>query len=221
MLGFCNNCSPAFLFGIVGSIFPDKSSPLMLFLIQLETSLIIAMFTELESGTSVPAAGPSFTLTESVNRAIRSMASVCAWVMLAGVVTGYLDRWLFPLLPEPVPRIISGMLEITGGILRLTPLTENLRFLLSSIFLCFGGICVWMQIQGLASGCGLSTGCCFRQKALQGILGGILALGVTAIGPCVLLIPVIPMAFGKKRLEKTFRWVYNGSHKGGYANVVP
>ena len=222
MLGFCNNCSPAFLFGIAGSVLGSPRDAVYLFLIQLETALLLARFTGFCGNRTVHLSAGNASLPESVNRAVRSMCTVCAWVVLAGVATGFLRRWIFPLLPIPLPQLLTGLLEITGGILGLTTLTEiNLRFLLCAGFVCLGGISVWLQIHALVSPRGLSTAICFRQKCIQGLLGVVIASGIVLIGPMALSIPVIPLLIRKKGLEKPIQTVYNGSRKGGYANVVP
>ena len=222
MLGFCNNCSPAFLFGIAGSVLASPHEAVYLFLIQLETALLIARFTYFHKSSDVRISAKSIFLPEAVNRAIRSMCTVCAWVVLAGVVTGFLRRWIFPLLPVPAPHILTGLLEITGGVLGLAALPEvKIRFVLCTGFVCFGGLSVWLQIHGLASPRGLSTDCCCRQKCTQCLLGILIASGIVLIGPMALSMPVFLLLIRKKRLEKPVRNVYNGSHKGGYANVVP
>ena len=221
MLGFCNNCSPAFLFGIAGSIFSDTAA-LWIFLIQLETALLTASITEFEPEKAVSPPGVKTASGGAVSRAMRSMASVCAWVILAGVAAGFLERWVYPLLPGLLPRIISGMLEITGGILGLSSVTEeSVRFILCAGFVCFGGFSVWMQIATLASGQALSAIPCFRQKCVQGAAGAALAAAVLYLGPASLLIPPIFLLIRKKGLENPPRSVYNGSRKGGIDYVVP
>lgn len=222
MLGFCNNCSPAFLFGIAGSIFSHPSTALLLFLIQLETALLLASCSSFSGQPCIQTEAQAASVNEAVSRAVRSMTSVCAWVILAGVGTGFLDRWLYPLLPEPLPEIITGMLEITGGVLGLAGVdSEALRFVLCSGFVCFGGFSVWMQISSLTSARGLWAGVCFRQKALQGLLGLLVGAGVLLIGPGVLLVIPVLVGIRKKRLEKAHGTVYNDSHKGGYCHVIP
>ena len=222
MLGFCNNCSPAFLFGIVGGVFGNLTAPLLIFLIQLETALLLAAYTDFKQASSVTARRLPCTVADAVSRGIRSSVSVCAWVILAGVVSGFLKRWLFPLFPAPIPQIITGILEITGGILGLSSVhREELRFLLCTFFVCFGGFCVWMQIGAVVAPLGFSTARCFRQKTVQAALGSVIAAGVLLLGPVGLMIPVILLLIRKKTLEKPIRNVYNGSRKGGLDHVVP
>lgn len=216
MLGFCNNCSPAFLFGILGSVLADSYAPLFVFLIQLETAMVTARIFPSVSGQAldVPRSTPS--LPQAVTRAVRSMVSVCAWVILAGVITGFLNRWLFTFLPEPVPAIITGLMEITGGVLGLNEISdEGLRFVLCCIFVCFGGVSVLLQIQSIAGEKGLSMGVCVRQKLLQALLGGFFAGFSATFGPALLLLPLIFLLLWKKAVEIPGKSVYNNLHKGG------
>lgn len=221
MLGFCNNCSPAFLFGIAGGLFSDLRIPALIFLIQLESAMLVARFTAFDAKACCTVKTRPCTLPDAVLRATKSMISVCAWVVLAGVVTGFLKRWVFPLLPMPAPQIVTGLLEVTGGVLALAEIPErSLRFLLSAVFVCFGGFSVWMQIQALAFPQGLATAVCFRQKTVQAILGGLLSLLILGIGPVVLLLPPVILMLRKKTLEKPIQPLYNGIRKGGFDHVV-
>lgn len=222
MLGFCNNCSPAFLFGIAGGIFSGRSTVLWIFLIQLESALLLASLTDFQSVPPSQSTVPSGPPTDAVTRAVRSVTSVCAWVILAGVAVGFLRRWLYPLLPGMIPAIVTGLLEITGGVLGLTAIDkESVRFILCSGYVCFGGFCVWMQISALASAKSMSTAACFRQKTAQGVLGTLLAMGVQACGPVFLLIVPAILIIRKITLENPDHSVYNGSRKGGLHHVVP
>lgn len=222
MLGFCNNCSPAFLFGITARVFSDPAAPLWIFLIQLESALVVAAFTSFEGTCHSSSARSPLSLTDAVIRGMRSMASVCAWVILAGVAVGFLERWIYPILPGILPQIITGSTEITGGILGLSGIPdEGLRFMLCSGCVCFGGFCVWMQIRSLASVQGLSTGHCFRQKTVQAVLGLILAEGIRVCGPVTLAIVPVLLVIRKITLENPDRSMYNSSRKGGLHHVVP
>lgn len=216
LLGFCNNCSPAFLFGIVGTIFADASVPLVIFLIQLETALAAASVWATPAAPIPQVSKGEITLSQAVSRAVRSMVSVCAWVVLAGVVTGFLNRWLFPLLPEVAGTAITGLLELTGGVLRLSAIENaSLRMILCTVFVCFGGVSVLMQIQSIASAQGLSIRICIRQKLFQALTGGLLAAGYSMLGPAVLLILPGFLVMRKIAVEITEKALYNSSCKGG------
>lgn len=202
MLGFCNNCSPAFLFGIVGTLFSSPRTALWIFLIQLESAMLCAWMESFHGTGRVSCPSNPVTLTEAVSRGCRSMVSVCGWVILAGVLKGFLERWFFPMLPEFLCLWISGLLELTGGIMSLSRVAEEgLRFLLSTVFVNFGGICVLLQIRSAAWEAGLSCGICIRQKLLQSATAGLLGVLFLKMGPVVLLFPPV---FGilRKKLWK-------------------
>jgi hypothetical protein len=138
------------------------------------------------------------------------MGIVCAWVILAGVITGFLERWLFPLLPEPSGTILSGLLELTGGVLGLrdNP-SENQKLLLCCLFVCFGGGCVQLQIQSVAAQAGIPADLCIRQKCLQGALGVTLAAVFLRFGfVCTLIFPALAIIW-KKAVAFPRRTVYN------------
>lgn len=216
MLGFCNNCSPAFLFGILGSVFSDSAVPLQIFCIQLVAAMLTAMLWPCQGGTSSELRKNSISLPEAVSRAVRSMVSVCAWVILAGVVNGFLNRWFFPMLSPPVPELITGLLEVTGGVLGLRAVENvHVRFILCAIFICFGGISVLFQIQSIVSAQRMSMSVCIRQKFTQAILGGILAAGVSLWGSVILALSALILPMWKKAVEIPVHSLYNSFHKGG------
>lgn len=216
MLGYCNNCSPAFLFGLLGRVFPGTEAPLLIFCIQLEAAMLTALLWPVSEAASGEQASANISLPAAVSRAVRSMVSVCAWVILAGVVCGFLNRWLFPLLPSSVPELITGLLEITGGVLGLRAVeSEGMRLVLCAVFVCFGGVSVLFQIQSIASGQALSIHPCICQKLTQAIIGGILAAGVTGLGPAILAIPTLILPLWKKAVEIPGKPLYNSFHKGG------
>lgn len=188
MLGFCNNCGPAFLFGITATLFRSPWAPLLLFLIQAECAALCAIIWPCAGGEALQVLTQKVNVTDAVYRAIRSMAAVCAWVVLGSVFTGFLERWLFPFLPEIYAVMLSGVLELTGGVLALKQIrSESLRLVLCSLMINWGGLCVHFQIHALAASAGLSIRSCIRQKVMQSLLGVLLSAGLIATGPAVLL----------------------------------
>ena len=215
MIGISSFCGPAFLFGIIGTVFSLREAG-VLFLIQLETAVLTAM---LWPGTSESTFSgdlmPPVSLSAAVKRAAVSMATVCSWVTLAGVAAGFLRRWLGPLLPRAAAVLLTGLLELTTGVFALEELAvPELRFVLCAVFVCFGGISVLLQICGLVAPCGLSVVPCIAQKAVQGILGGLLAAGTVLVGPGFLLSGLILPA-AKIAVEISGTMVYNGRRKEG------
>lgn len=215
MLGISSFCGPAFLFGVIGSVFSWQEA-LLLFFIQLGSALLIGCFWPSAASGAVSAHQiPPVTLPEALKRSTASLTAVCAWVTLAGVAAGFLRRWSGPLLPQTGGVIMSGILELTTGVFALRSIASpELRFVLCAAFVCFGGISVLLQIGGLAAGAGLSMTDCLIQKTLQGILGAILAAGSISFGPMFLLTPILVPA-GKIAVEISGRMVYNGRRKEG------
>lgn len=215
MLGISSFCGPAFLFGIIGSVFSLKDAGI-LFCIQLETALLISIFwPAVPSGTTPPRPIDPVSLPGALKRATTSLVSVCAWVTLAGVTAGFLRRWLAPLLPEPCDVVLSGIMELTTGVFALEQIgSAELRFVLCSVFVCFGGISVLLQISGFASGAGLPMSDCVIQKTIQGLLGAILSAGVVSFGPVFLLLGLL-LPVAKIAVEIPGMMVYNGPRKEG------
>lgn len=210
MLGLCSLCGPAFLFGVLPQ-FLTMPEVLALFVLQMETSLILAAFWPGASGESLSPSSETVTLPEAVRRAVDSMLSVCAWVTLAGVAAGLLRRWLFPLLPEHAGVVLTGLLELTNGIFALP---EENRFLLCTLFVCFGGISVLLQIGGLAGPAGLRMGTCILQKGAHAIIGAALAAIYLHLGPAAFLL--LPSGLLVKMiLEIPGSMVYNDRERKG------
>ena len=213
MLGLCSLCGPAFLFGVLPRVM-GMEYVLALILIQLETAIVLAAFwPDPEEGAYKPAI-KAVSLPTAVQRAMSSMISVCGWVTLAGVAAGFLRRWLFPILPEGTSLLLTGLLELSNGIYSLPGAVNPLTFFLCTIFVCFGGISVLLQIGGAAGSAGLGMGQCIAQKVVHGLLGAVLAAAYLHWGKWILfVIPVI--LFAKITLEIPGQMVYNHRRKEG------
>lgn len=210
MLGMCSLCGSAFLFGVLPQFLPTAEVA-AIFVIQLETSLLLGAFWPGSANGSLSPVSKSVTLPQAVQRGIHAILNLCAWVTLAGVVAGFLRRWLFPLLPEPIGTIFTGLLELTGGIYALP---EKGRFLLTTLFVCFGGVSVLLQIGGLASEAGLSMTTCVLQKSLHALLGTVTACLWTTVGNFAFLLPPI-LVLTKMGLEIPRRVLYNVRERKG------
>ena len=142
----CNAAGPAFLFGVLLPLFRDKRTVLWLWGIHLVSAVLVGSGRRTESR---PAAYTHITASSFgalMNGAIRTMASVCGCVILFRTVLAFLDRWLFWLIPAEWNALCSGILELSNGSLRLSGIPdEDLRFLIASVLLGFGGICVHLQ----------------------------------------------------------------------------
>ena len=214
MLGIVSFCGPSFLFGVIGRLFSPQEAAL-LFCIQLEAAVLVAIVWPSPARSRFRGEGMvPVSLTEAIKRATGSMAAVCGWVMLAGVLTGFLRKWLF-FLPEGFQAILSGILELTNGVFSLEAIPAGpLRLMVCAGFVCFGGISVLLQVGGLASSAGLSMATCVAQKICQGLLAVPMTWLALRLGPGVLLAG-LSIPAGKIAVEIFRTMVYNVGRKEG------
>lgn len=167
MLGFCNNAGPAFLFGILGPYFSDKLHLWLLWGIHILSAVLVAVL--LPGGSSDGNRNAKFhriTIPEALEKAVKTMAIICGWVVLFRIIDTFLKRWALWRFPSTARVLISGILELTNGCVQLTDIdSEAVRFVLASIFLSFGGLCVGMQTASVTGS--LGTGMYFPGKILQ------------------------------------------------------
>ncbi len=176
MLGFCNNAGPAFLFGMVGQFFDSPQYPWLLWLIHILSTLLTALILPgaAHSGGQYQKQEP-VTLAQAMDTAVRVMGTVCGWVVFFRIVIEFLERWIFWLLPQSLQIFCKGILELSNGCVLLGQITNvGLRFLLASVLLAFGGLCVAMQTRSVTAG--LSTKRYFPGKLLQSSISLFLAL---------------------------------------------
>ena len=154
MLSFCSNAGPAFLFGMVAPFFDNPLHLWLLWAVHI-LSALLAGFLIPGGGTQFsPASGsPGITAVQAMDKSIRSMASVCGWVILFRMVLGLAEPALTSFTSEEFRIALSGMLELSNGCIRLDGIHRTgLRFFLASGMLSFGGVCVAMQTGSVCGG---------------------------------------------------------------------
>ena len=147
MLSFCNNCGPAFIFGIGSVLFTNKLTIWALWLIHILSACITAAILPYKSkNIAIPSKTNSQNISETVSAAIRAMAIICGWIILFKIIVNFCQKWFLWLIPPEWQTVVCGLLELTNGFIALLSIQdENVRFILSSVFLSFGGVCVCMQ----------------------------------------------------------------------------
>ena len=208
LLGICNQAGPAFLFGVVAPLFSSTLCGAVLWGIQTVAALLTGLIFLGKAGTASECQkGKALTASQRLSRCVRSMAYVCAWVILFRVVIAFAHRWLFFLLPLPVQILLTGLLELTNGCLRLRLCeSEAVRFLLAGTMLSCGGFCVTMQTASLSANAGLSMGLYVQEKLTQSLL---------TAGLCALAAPLL-FAGGFDPV----RWLLLGSVSGLITAVI-
>lgn len=167
LLMFCSQAGPSFLFGMVAAQFPNAKYGWMLWAVQLLSAWSVAQLIPVpnESDTSSTRT-KQITITDAMKKAIHAIASVCGWVVIFRVFLNFFDKWMFRFLPVALRILLSGLLELTNGCLILNEISNiSVRFILASIMLNFGGICVLMQTASVTQGFNLKH--YIRGKLLQ------------------------------------------------------
>lgn len=200
MLAFCNNAGPAFVFGVLGQMFPKQWMIWALWGIHLVGARIAAY--------CVPVAGipvtSQKTLAEPKGKlmpeAILTMGTVCGWIILFRVIISFLDRWIFWILPQTVRIALVGLLELSNGCCELPWIANvNIRFILCSAMLAAGGLCVTAQTISVTPG--LSLRYYFVGKLIQLLVSVAISCSLAGRIAVPLVFLLIPLLFriGKKR----------------------
>jgi len=212
LLGFCSNAGPAFLFGICGPLFPEMWMVWLLWAVHILSALSVAIV--LPGGTDerlTHSAAPGISLQQALDRSLKTAARVCGWVVLFRIVIAFSEKWILSQTGMVWKVLISGLLELTNGCCQLSSIENTgLRFLLASLFLSFGGICVTMQTVSVTGKLGIEKYA--RGKLLQAVFSVLYSLLAQAIlltdgwripaNPILIMIPVCFLLFVLIKYEK-------------------
>lgn len=194
LLGFCSNAGPSFIFGMLGSMFSAPEKVWLLWLVHILSAVFVGMLLPGKNTESAAMPkGKPVDLPNSLNLAAHVMAGVCGWIILFRIAAAFISRWFLWLLPQHFQAGCIGVLELANGCHMLHQVdNEAVRFILASVLLGFGGICVGMQTVSAVKE--LGTGMYFPGKLLQGLislaLSTSLQLGAGAFLLCIILIAI-------------------------------
>lgn len=199
LLMFCSQAGPSFLFGITAGQLRNGHLAWLLWIILLLSALSVAWLIP-GSTEAVSRKNPTKnqTLTQTMNASLKAMAWVCGWVVVFSVLMAFLKRWFLWLLPDSLQILLCGLLELTNGCLMLESVESPLlRFLIASVMLNFGGVCVLMQTASIAEGLSL------RRYILGKILQTSFAVLYTLafMGHPYLLLVVFLLFIGRKLIN--------------------
>ena len=175
MLAFCSNAGPAFLFGMVSAMFPEKWMVWALWGVHISSAVLVSLvIPNADVEIANVSAKSKITVSGALQSAIRVMATICAWVVLFRVVIAFLQQWILWLLPGDAQVMVIGLLELSNGCCELASVASvPVRFLICSGILAFGGLCVTMQTVSVTSG--LSMRYYYLGKLLQTVFSLILS----------------------------------------------
>lgn len=153
MLVFCNAAGPAFIFGIISNLFFQPWAPWCLWVIHLFSGLFIANLIPSKSQHRMhQTASTSLSITQRLRNSVQVMGDICGWIILVRTLIAFSQKYFLRYLPDPIPYLISGILELANGCVTLQEVSNTgMRFVLCSVLLGFGGLCVALQTGSMAS----------------------------------------------------------------------
>ena len=191
LLLFCNNAGPAFLFGAVGAVLGiGTAGCLLLWAIHLLSALAVGLMSRPKDAPNaaplpVQRANASGALVEAVRSAGQAILQITMFVAAFSVLARLLTLASAHILPDGACTVLTGMLELSGGIAALAamPIALRWKLTLASLFLGFGGLCVWMQTKAVLAPAGLSGRGMLTAKLAQGLLAALMTYFLAPLLP--------------------------------------
>lgn len=179
MLGFFSNAGPAFVFGMLASRFRSHGVAAALWFIHIASALLTGMLLPGQAnGTCSVIPAETATAGQALRRSVSAMAKVCAWIVLFRVLLAFSDRWLLFRLPATARVLVYGVMELSNGCHALSQIpNDGLRFILASVMLAFGGLCVMAQTVQVTDDAKLGLGQYLPGKLMQAGISLLLAGG--------------------------------------------
>ena len=152
MMIFCNNASPAFIIGILAPVFENVWFAISLWLIQIIGSILVGvLWPEHDSETVIKRPMRSIGAGANMMESTKAISAICGWIILFGVLLAYLEAPLLSRLSSVPGALLNGALELTNGIFALRNIySPAIRFIICSILLSFGGLCIFLQTKSVA-----------------------------------------------------------------------
>jgi hypothetical protein len=185
---FCNQPGPAFLVGAVGaSVFGEPRLGLWLWGVTVCSALLNGILFSPERAVPVNRKQPPAQeqacfrqLPAAILDGAMAMLRVCGTVVLfSGLQAAVFPSGLS--LPDWAASLLTGVMELTSGVVRLGALPRPTGFLLAAVLTGWGGLCVHMQAADALLDAGLPIGTYFAGKAAQAILSGLIAFSILPI----------------------------------------
>ena len=183
LLAFCNNAGPAFIIGVaVMTVFGSARVGAYLYLIHITAAAAAGVLLRgrhtAEAGTyrAPSRQSPLSAFLSAVQGAASAMGRVCAFVVFFLVLLSLTER-----LTGPLPPGAAGFLELTNGVLRLSPTRTG--FITAAALLGWGGLSVHCQTASVLDGTNVPLDRYFLGKALQSLLSALLAAAVWHVIP--------------------------------------
>lgn len=157
LLGYCSNAGPSFIFGVTGLLFSNHWVPAIIWLVHIVSAVLTGFILPRPSHSQIKFDHPApISLAVSMQNSIRICSTVCGWVVTFQIIQSYILKITQRYAHSVFVYVLRGLLELSSGCIALQELNnEPLRFILTSGFLAFGGVCVILQTISVTQGLGM------------------------------------------------------------------
>ncbi len=151
-LNFCHFTNPIFIIGTIGYTFlNNKKLGLIILISHFTSSFIIGMFNKknksILSNTTIKKEKNNFIsiLKDSINNTVDTLFLILGIITTCIIITTIINN-IFDISDNY--KFIFGLLEITQGLkyLTLSNLNINIKTIISSFLISFGGFCIHAQV---------------------------------------------------------------------------
>ena len=183
LLAFCNNSGPLFILGAVGAaMYKSPKIGIMLYISHIIAAIITGVIfrfydrdkfcapkSRLATVENLPAEIFSKVLANSINSILTVCGAIVFFFAVSGIVLGIMN------LTPPINAFLSSLLEMTGGIKKISELSLSLgaKLAISSFCVGFAGLCVHMQVMAVTARYGFSLKPYLLGKILHGTLSAL------------------------------------------------
>lgn len=183
LLAFCNNSGPLFILGAVGAaMYKSPKIGIMLYISHIIAAIITGVIfrfydrdkfcapkSRLATAENLPAEIFSKVLANSINSILTVCGAIVFFFTASGIVLGIMR------LTPPLNAFVSSLLEMTGGIKKISALSLSLdaKLAISSFCVGFAGICVHIQVMAVTARYGFSLKPYLVGKVLHGTLSAL------------------------------------------------
>jgi len=196
VLGYANNCGPAFFISVVGVyLFGNAVYGLLLYCIHIFAAFLLGILsrkkTDTIKSTAIPTQIPTFSkaFVKAVRDSTISMLHISGFVILFSVLIRIADMsHVFKTISYPVllctdsirlqtlfEKTLTGIMEVSCGIKNLQSFTDAVYLpVVCSFLLGFGGLCVFCQTAAVVSDLSLKN--YFWSKVKHGLVCAALTL---------------------------------------------
>ena len=202
ILAYTNNAGPAFIFGMLGHVFPSRAAPWLLWGIHILSAFIVRLIL-------APSWRSIYSETYSANKhgdiphtTAKIMCTICIWVTTFRIIVTYLGIWIDMVVTPALKTMLFGSLELVNGCCILPEISDlGIRFIVCSGMLAFGGLCVTMQTLSVVRG--LDIRYYLIGKSLQTVISIILSTAFVSKKPYMIVAAFALILFFFLRIKKS------------------